>query len=247
MTRNEFIDVVRNNVTLNCKLPYTLGNDNIERILEFDAKPYFYRMCHHALRRTHYYVDLISMQKNLRTATKIIQLPQEIESITWIYLVNYNDMHNLGVMMANSNLSLGLTSVPYVSHLSMSDWGTTTAVMQNIGDSLAHFSKNTIDHYFDPNTKLLEILTSTSYNMVLKVYARIPEEYLFEDPYFIKYVSGMAMMDYATELTFADVTLAGNIKLQSDRIYSRGEALVTEVKEHIKSLNKVGYFTNKGR
>jgi len=38
---DEIIDVVRNNVTLNCLLPYTLGNDNIERIIKNDAMRYF--------------------------------------------------------------------------------------------------------------------------------------------------------------------------------------------------------------
>lgn len=247
MTRIEFIDIIRSNVTMNCRLPYTLGNENIERIIEFDAKPYFYRMYYHALRKTHYYVDLISMQKNIKTATKIIQLPIEIESISWIFLVNYSDMRNLGGMFSNHNLGLGATTAPYVSNLSVSDWGVSMAVMQSVGDALAHFSKNTIAHNFDPNTKMLEILTSLRSNIVLQCYARIPEEYLFEDPYFIKYVTGIAMMDYATELSFADTTLAGNVKLNSERIFTRGEALVLETKEYIKSFNKIGYFVSKTR
>lgn len=247
MTRVEFIDIIRNNVTFNCKLPYTLGNENIERIIEFDALPYFYRMYYHALRKTHYYVDLISMQKNLKTATKIIQLPIEIESISWIILVNYSDMRNLGGMFANNNLGLGATTAPFVSHLSISDWGVSMGVMQSIGDALAHFSKKTVAHNFDPNTKFLEVLTELRTNIVLQCYARIPEEYLFEDPYFIKYVTGVALQDFSIELSFADTTLAGNVKLNSERIFSRGEAYITEVKEYIKAYQKIGYFNNKTR
>lgn len=247
MTRAEFLDIIHSNATLNCKLPFTLGMDNIERVLEFDALPYFYRMYYHALRKTHYYVDLISMIRNKSTDTKLIQLPLEIESITWIYLVNYSDMMNLGHMFANSNLSMGLTTTPYVSHLSFSDWGVATAAMQAVGDSMAIFSKNTLKHNFDPNTKILEILTSTQYNMILEVYARIPEEYLYNDPWFIKYVTGKVLQDFAIELSFSDVTLAGNVKLQVDRIATRGDKYIEEVEAYITELNKTGYFLNRTR
>ena len=54
---NEIIDVVRQNVTLSCKLPYTLGNENIERIIMYDALRYFYREYKWANQKTYYYVD----------------------------------------------------------------------------------------------------------------------------------------------------------------------------------------------
>lgn len=247
MTRAEFIDVIRNNVSLNCRLPYTLGNENIERVLEWDAKPYFYRMYYYALWKTFYYIDLISMKRNLSTATKLIQLPQEVESVTWLYQVNYSDMMNLGHMFAHTNLMFGMTSQPYISHLSISDWGVAMATMQAVGDGLAMFSKNTLRHNFNSNTKVLELQTTTRYNIVLEVYARIPEEYLFDDPWFIKYVTGIVMQDFAIEIGFSDTTLAGNVKLNAERIASRGEAYVEEVKNHISELNKTGYFINRTR
>lgn len=247
MTRLEFIDLIKNKVTLNCKLPDLLGADNIELIIESDAKPYFYRTYVDAKRKTYYYVDLQSMKRNLNTSTKIIQLPQEIEDLSWIYLVNYNDMKNLGYMFANHNLGLAFTSSPYVANLSITEWATSLAVMQSVGDALGHFSKNTVEHYFDPNTKMLELLTSVHYNLVLKAWARIPEEYLFEDPYFIKYVTGVAMKEYGRLLGFTDTTLAGNTKLNGENFRTDGETLITEVKEYITALNKVGYFINKTR
>lgn len=247
LTLDELIDVVRNNVTLNCKLPYTLGNANIERIIKFDALRWFYREYKYALQRTYYYVDLQSFWKNTSVDIKFITLPDEIEAVRWIYLVSYNDMRNLGYILPNGSISLGQTSTPFVASLNAGEYAQSFAVMQSLQDAISTFSKNTVKFYFDPNSKRFEIQTSLQHNLILEVYAHIPEEALFGDPYFIKYVTGMAMLDYATELSFTDMTLAGNTKINTDRIYDRGDKMVEEVKEYIKGITRGSFFFNKTR
>lgn len=247
LTLDELIDVVRNNVTMNCRLPYTLGNDNIERIITFDALRWFYRNYKYALHMTYYYVDLMSFYKNAKSGVKFITLPDEIEAVRWVYMVNYNDMRNLGYIMPPGTLALSNTSMPFVASINVGEYAQAVTVQQAMYDAIATFSKNTKKYRFDPNSKRLEIQTDLHCNLVLEVWAQIPAEALFGDPLFIRYVTGLAMLDYATHLSFTDVTLAGNTKINVDRIYTRGEALITKVEEAIAKMSKTSFFFNRTR
>lgn len=241
LTLDELIDVVRNNVTLNCKLPYTLGNDNIERIIKYDALRYFYSEYKYASQKSYYYIDFMSFYRNKGTGSKFIILPDEIISIKKIYMVNYNDMYGLNAALPGT-MSLGLTSIPFVASLSMGEFGQTLAASQGLADSLAQFSKNTVKFDFNRNSKRFEVLTQLHHNLILEVNATIPEEDLFGDAWFIKYVTGMAIQDYAIELSFTDQQLAGNTKINTDRLYDRGDKLVVEVKEYIQKMTKSSFF-----
>jgi len=244
---DEILDVVRQNVTLSCRLPYTLGSENVERIIKYDALRYFYREYKWANQKTYYYIDLLSMWKNKSTDIKFLTLPDEIEAVRWIYMVNYRDMHNLGYLLPKGGVSFGQTSQPYIAAINVGEFAESMAVMQNMQDALATFNKNTVKFSFDPNSKRFEVQTSLRRNLILEVWANIPEEYLFGDPYFLKYVTGMAMMDYATHLSFTDMQLAGNTKISTDRIYDRGDKMVQEVKDYIKNITRGGFFFNKTR
>ena len=242
---DEFTDIIRGNVTFNCKLPYTLGNDNIERIIQYDALPWFYRKYKYANQKTYYYVDLQSFWKKQSTGINFLTLPKEVESIKWIYATNYNDMRNLGFLLPNNSIALGATTTPFVAAINVSEFAESVSTMQALQDAVNMFAKNTFKFSFDANSKRFEIQTSCTHNLVLEVYAHISEEFLFSDPYFIKYVTGIAMMDYATHLSFTDMQLAGNSKINTDRIYDRGEKLMTEVKEYIEKIPNTMFFINK--
>lgn len=242
----EFVDVIKNNVTLNCRLPYVLAEGSIERIVEYDALRYFHTWYKYATQLTYYYVDLQSYVKNNKTGTKFITLPDEIESIKWIYLVGYSDMMNMGYMMPRNGIGMGQTSQPFVASINISEFAQSVAVMQTFQDALATFSKNTVKHSFNSNTKQFEILTSLEKNIILECRAHIPADALFGDHLFIKYVTGQTMIEYSNYLSFTDVQLAGNTKISTDRIYERGVAMVDEVKETISKMTST-FIINKTR
>lgn len=247
---DELIDVVRNNVTLNCLLPYTLGNDNIERIIKNDAMRFFYRAYKYANQRTYYYVDLQGMYRDRRTDIKFLTLPDEVEAVRWVYLVNYQEMQQLGYLLPQNSVAFGLTSQPYIATVNVGEWAQSMSVMQSFQDALSTFNKNTTKFSFDPNSKRFEVQTSLRSNLVLEVWANISEEALFGDPYFINYVTGKTMMAYSIHLSFVDMQLAGNSKISTDRIYELGKEMVAEVKEYLTKISQQGaggFFFNKTR
>src|SRR5208283_3400114 len=110
LTLNELVDLIQQDLTVNCALPKVVPDVAIQRIITQRALRWFYTWYKYATQRTYYYVDLIQMYRNRSTDTKFFYLPDEIMAIKWIYLVNYNEMKNLGYILPTNAIGLGATS-----------------------------------------------------------------------------------------------------------------------------------------
>lgn len=237
-TIEEFIDLVQQDLTVNCAIPKFLPDDAIRRIATQQGLRWFYRYYKYALQKTYYYVDMVSMYRNKKTDSKFFTLPSEIEGIRWIYMVNYNDMRNLGYLMPNNSISFGTSSQPYIASINISEWMESLTTMNALNDALATYSKNTVKFSFDPNSKRFEVLTSLHKNLILEVNAQIPAEYLFSDPLFIKWVTGKAYIEYGRAIGWDDASLAGNVKIQYEKYFELGAKMVEEVELQIKSISR---------
>lgn len=246
LSLDELIDKVINTITLKCKLPQAIDKEDIELIIE-DAQRWFYKNYKFSLMRTYYYVDILSFLKQNRTGVRYITLPDEIESIRWIYMVNYKDMQNLGYLLPRNSLMFGQTTQPFVAAINVGEFAQSVSVMQTMQDALSMFAKNTVKNAFNPNSKRFEVQTSLKNNLILEVYAQIEPEALYGDPLFIKYVTGMSMIAYSLNLSFLDMQLAGNTKISTDRMNDRGEKMVEKVVEDIKKITSSSFFFNKTR
>ncbi len=245
MNFDEFLDVIDQTITLNCSIPRLLNIEALKRITLTDALPFFYKNYRYANQRTYYYVDLIGMSKNKSTGTSFFYLPSEIESISQIYMVGYKDMFNLGYILPKNSMNMANTTQSYVASLNLTEQSQSVAVMQSFQDALSTFSKNTLKFSFDHNSKRFEILTSNDKNLILETKAHTPQEFLFTDPLFIKYVTGQAFTELGMKLKFDTITLAGNSTINGDVFYERGTALVTEVKETIDKMKTPTFFINR--
>ncbi len=238
-TIEELIDLVQQELTVNCAIPKFLPDDAIRRIATQQGLRWFYRYYKYALQKTYYYVDLMSMYRNKRTDTKFFSLPTEVEGIRWIYIVNYNDMRGIGNALPNNSLSFGTTTQPYVASINMSEMMQSLATANALGDALAIYSKNTVKFSFDPNSKRFEVLTSLHHNLILEVNAQIPAEYLFSDPLFIKWVTGKAYVEYGRVMGWDDASLAGDVKINYEKYFELGTKMVEEVEEQVKKISRV--------
>ncbi len=247
LTLEELVDLVQQDVTVNCALPKVLPDEAIERIITQKALRYFYRYYKYALQRTYYYVDIQSMYRNRKTDTKFFNLPSEVEAIKWIYLVNYSDFRNIGAGITPGSFGFGATTQSYVASINISDWAQSLTVMNSLNDALQSYSKNTVKFSFDPNSKRFEVLTSLSHNLILEVWAHIPPETLFGDPLFIKWVTGQAYMDYGRVLGFDDMPQAGNVKINYEKYYEIGQKMIEDVEAAIAKITRSAFFINKTR
>lgn len=246
-TIEELIDLVQQDLTVNCSIPKVLPDDAIRRIATQAGLRWFYRYYKYALQKTYYYVDIISMYKNKKTDTKFFYLPPEIEGIKWIYMVNYSDIRNLGMIMPNNSIAFGATAQSYIASINVSEWAESLTVMNSFNDALATYSKNTVKFSFDPNSKRFEVLTSLTKNLILEVNAHIPAEFLFADPLFVKWVTGKAYIEYSRVIGWDDASLAGDVKINHSPYYDTGKEMVKEVEEQILKITRASFFINKTR
>ncbi len=237
-TLNELVDLIQQDLTVNCALPKVVPDEAIQRIITQKGLRWFYRWYMNATQRTYYYVDLIQMYRNRSTDSKFFYLPDEIESIKWIYLVNYNEMRNLGYILPTNAIGFGATSQSYVASINVSEWAEALTTMNNFNDALSSYSKNTVKFHFDSNTKRFEVLTYLDKNLILEVYAHIPPEALFGDPIFIKWVTGNAYIEMARVLGFDDMPMAGDVKVNYEKYYELGDAMKKEAEETVLKMSR---------
>lgn len=241
-TIEELIDLVQQDVTVNCALPKILPDDAIRRIITQQGLRWFYRYYKYALQRSYYYVDIVSMYRNKKTDSKFFYLPNDVEGIKWIYMVNYDELRNIGYLLPSNSIAFGVTTQSYIASINVSEWAESLSVMNMFNDSLAAYSKNTIKFHFDPNSKRFEVLTSLDKNLILEVNAHIPAEFLYQDPLFIKWVTGKAYIEYSRVLGFDNAPLAGNVTINYDKYYELGNKMVEEVETQVKSISRVVFI-----
>jgi hypothetical protein len=76
----------------------------------------------------------------------------------------------------------------------------------------------------------------------MEAYANIPQEYLFKDDLFIKYVTAWSKVQYGNMTGRYDWTLPGGVKINSADMVSQGKEEVKEVEEEIKGQSNSGWF-----
>ena len=247
LTLNELVDLIQQELTINGAIGKVLPDLAIQRIATQKGLRWFYRYYKFALQRTYYYVDLIQMYKKQSTDSKFFYLPDEIEAIKWIYLVNYNEMRNLGYILPTNAIGFGATSQSYVASINVSEWAEAMTTMNAFNDALSSYSKNTVKFNFDSNSKRFEVLTSLDKNLILEVYAHIPPEALFGDPLFLKWVTGWSYIEMGRVLSFTDGNFAGETKINYEKYYEIGQKMIDDSEASVLKISRAGILLNRTR
>jgi hypothetical protein len=76
----------------------------------------------------------------------------------------------------------------------------------------------------------------------MEAYANIPQENLFRDDLFFKYVVGYTKVMLGNMVGRYDWTLPGSIKINSADLISQGKEEIKEVEEEIKGQSNSSFF-----
>lgn len=240
----EFIDQIQNDITVGCALPKLLPDTEIRRFTETRASKWFYQNYYYAVSKIYYRVFKEAFDAEEYTRYSYIQLPCDIQSISYIYQVRNDSLFQLGLNTPNLSVNMGVTNQPYLSSyvVTIGELGVYKTLLDSMSDMLDQLNLYTSKFHYNQMTNRLNILTQLKYDLILETYANVPLEYLMEDQYFIKYVTGWAKMQQGNLLGRYDFTLPGGVKYNSADLVSQGKDEMKEVEDEIKGMSTSAWF-----
>lgn len=243
-TIEEIIDLVQNELTINCALPRTLPDANIRQIIETRALPWFYRNYQYAVQKLYYMIKKEYFFTDEYTKYNYVKMPCEIQSVIYLYEVRNDSLLQLGINTPNLSVNLGVTNQPYLSSYvtTIGELGVYKTVLDSMSDMLNQLNKYTLKHHFNQLNHRLNILTKVKYDVIVEAYANIPEENLFADDLFLKYLIGYSKVQLGNLVGRYDFTLPGSVKINSADLVSQGKEEIKEVEETIKGQSDSAWF-----
>jgi hypothetical protein len=240
----ELIDFVQQDLTVGCALPKVLPDTEIRRFVETRAVKWFYQNYQYAVSKVYYFVDKAAFTTEEYTKYKYITLPCEIQSVSYIYEVRGDSLLQLGINTPNLSVNLGVTNQPYLSSYvtTIGELGIYKTLIDSLSDMLNQLNKYTLKFHYNQMMNRLNILTNVNHNLILETYANIPAENLFNDPYFIKYVTAWGKLQTGNLLSRYDFSLPGGIKFNASDIQTQGKEEMKEVEDEIKNMAQTSFF-----
>jgi hypothetical protein len=243
-TIEEFIDLVQSELTISCALPKTLPDASIRQIIEAKCLPYFYRRYQYAVQKMYFLIRKDAFFTEEFTKYSYVQVPCEIQSVTYLYEVRPQSLYQLGINTPNLSVNLGVTNQPYLSSYvtTIGELGVYKTLLDNMSDMLNQLNKYTLKHHFNQLNHRIHILTSVQHDVIMEAYANIPAENLFRDDLFYKYVVGNSKVMLGNMVGRYDFTLPGSVKINSSDLVSQGKEEIAQVEEEIKGQSNSSFF-----
>ena len=240
----ELIDFVQSDVTVFGTLPKNLPDPAIRQFIETRALPWFYQNYQYAVSKMYYKIDKMAFTQEEWTNYSYITLPCEIQTVTWVKIITNTQLLQLGINTPNMSINMGVTNQPYLSSYvtTIGELGVYKTMIDNLSDMLDQMNLFTAKYHFNQLTHRLNILTGINSNLMLETYVNIPEQNLFSDQYFIKYVTAWAKQQQGRMLGQFDFTLPGGVKYNSSDMIAQGKEEMKEVEDDIKGMSSSSWF-----
>jgi len=244
LTIEEFIDTIQTEISVSCALPKTMPDANIRQIIESRALPYFYRWYQYAVQKMYFLVKKEAFTSEEFTKYNYVTVPCEIQSVVYLYEVKGQSLFQLGINTPNLSVNLGVTNQPYLSSYvtTIGELGVYKTMLDNMSDMLNQLNKYTLKYSFNQLNHRLHILTKVNYDVIMEAYANIPQENLFKDDLFYKYVVGWTKVQLGNMVSYYDFTLPGGVKINGANLVTQGQQEIKEVEEEIKGQSNSSFF-----
>ena len=243
-TIEEMVDLVQTELTISCALPKTLPDASVRQIIENRALPYFYRWYQFAVQKLYYIIRKEAFFTEEFTRYRYVEVPCEIQTVTWLYEVRGDSLFQLGINTPNLSVNLGVTNQPYLSSYvtTIGELGLYKTLLDNMSDMMNQLNKYTLKHHFNQLNHRIHILTDVKHDVVLEAYANIPRENLFKDDLFYKYCVGWSKVMLGNMVGRYTFTLPGGVTMNAGDLVSQGKEEVKEVEEEIKNQSNSSFF-----
>lgn len=238
-----FIERIVQEVSKGCALPFSIPKTRIPQIIQTCAE-WFFSHSESALEERWFVVRDIDISDG--GANKIIKLPPQIWAVSDCQLLE--SQHKLSMRRANFYLErLLANSINFYSEangVSFNYAGPAGSNNASIADDLwvtmfeigtyESILQRTINYNFNRFSHKLIILGDNEHSdLVLMCWVRVPLHSLYEDLRFLRYCVGECMIELSDILGMYDFKLPGNVRINYDKLESRGRAMQQKVEQEL--------------
>ena len=240
MTKTEFIQYVSGEITASCSIPFDLPTNEIERVTDVESK-WMYREYRDAVQQAYYVLDKKYYYTDEWKSTRTFQMPDCVMSIRYIYEMT-SGQRVFGIHDPDLTFDRLMAADLYLTPLS-SDQITYRTIQWSFWDLAKQFNLRDIQHGFNINTKRL-IITGRDpvESLWLTTLNQIPNEDLYEDPVFIRWIIAKAKTQLARIIGTFNYTLMGGVQINYTDIRTEGQEELKELKDKIRSDQACDWF-----
>lgn len=240
MTKQELVETVQRELDASFALPSQLQPTEIERLID-QTTVWFYENYRDAVEMQYYIMSVGEFRKPEFLATRTVTMPEcvvsvfEVKEITGAGLLGTIDRD-----FADNKL---VASEIYLSPFTGDGLVFRTAQYQFFDLTRAFFLE-WIRYDFNRRTRKVKMLgREPRQDVFFNTYVKIPDDKLYEDYYFFRYVTAKSKISLGRMLSFFDYNLMGGIKVNAADIKAEGEAEVEKIEQEIKDQDTADYFS----
>lgn len=240
MTKQELISLVNGEITASCSIPFSVPDKEIERIINLEER-HIFREYRDAVQNGWYVLDKAYYDTTEWANTRSFQLPECVMAIKTVFELT-SGQRVFGIHDPDMSFDRLMAADLYLTPLS-SDQITYRTIQWSFWDLAKQFNLRDINHNFNINTKRLIITgRNPTESLWVATLNMIPNEDLYEDPVFIKWIIAKSKIQLARILGTFNYTLIGGVQINYADIKSEGQEELAELKEKIKSDSPPDYF-----
>ncbi|MCK9574584.1 MAG: hypothetical protein WC979_01625 [Candidatus Pacearchaeota archaeon] len=239
MTRQEFIQQIKDELTVACALPYAIPDKEFNRIIDLALK-WAYINYQYSV-ETHYFVIKKDVFQSAEfKKTRSVQLPDCVVSVYEVKEIKGNS--RITYFGADFSAEKMIAQEIYLSPFNADDMVLRTAY-ESYWDLSRAFFLDRIAYDFNHNTRRLVILgRDPKADVFMQAYIKIAEDKMFEDWTFQRYCTAQAKISLGRILTMFTYNLPGGVTINGEGIKSEGQDEIKELLEKIDSENSPDWF-----
>lgn len=239
MTRNEFIQLIKDEITVGCALPYSIPEKEYHRVID-QALKWAAINYQYAVTVQYFVIKLKHFKTPEFKKTRTIILPDCVVSV--FEMKEIKGQQKLSYFGADFSAEKMIAQEIYLSPFNADDMVLRTAYESYWDLSRAFFLERVAFDY-NHNSKELTVLgRDPSYDIWLHAYVKIPEDKLFDDWTFQRYCTAQCKISLGRILTMFNFNLPGGIGINGDNIKSEGQDELEKLLEKIDNENPPDWF-----
>lgn len=239
MTREELIEMVNEEITGGCSLPYSVPEREMQRIIE-QALNWFFVNYGPAVETQYYIIPKSIWGLPEFKKTRTLLLPDCVISVTEVREMNGGG--RMGTIDADFYDNRLLAAELFLSPFASDDLVLRTA-QYSYWDLTQAFILERVSYDFNRNTHRLKIIgRNPKRDCTINTLVQIEENKLYDDWFFQRYVVSQAKISLGRILGFFTFNLPGGITINADSIKDEGKEELAAILQKIDDENSPDWF-----